>query len=67
MQICPNCVTECEKQSKKMGEYSLWFVCPKCGHRARPDSEFSQMKARGAFSDRLKRRNRNLNQFNYDV
>lgn len=67
MQICPNCVIELEKQSKKLGEYSLWFVCPKCGHRERPISGFAEAKATEQFTDRMKRRNRNINQFNYDV
>jgi len=67
MRICPNCAVELVKQSKKLGELTRWFVCPKCGHRERPDNESSLARARGEFSDRLKRRNRNLNQFNQDI
>ena len=35
-QYCPNCVKQLSPQSKKLGEFSRWFVCPSCGHRERP-------------------------------
>lgn len=67
MQLCPNCVIELVKESKRFGDYTIWFVCPKCGHRERPESANSQAAALERFTDRIKRRNKNINQFNYDV
>jgi DNA-directed RNA polymerase subunit M/transcription elongation factor TFIIS len=67
MQLCPDCIKELKPQSKKMGEYRRWMVCPDCGHRERPISEASEMRERNNFRDRIKARNLNRNQFNSEI
>jgi len=67
MQICPNCVVELVKQSKKLGDLSRWYVCPKCGHRERPDNDGMMAKITGQFCERIKRQNKNINQFNQET
>jgi DNA-directed RNA polymerase subunit M/transcription elongation factor TFIIS len=66
MQYCPNCVIELEKNSKKLGGLTLWLVCPKCGHRERAIYHESTSKAAGYAADRIKMRNKNINQFNIE-
>ena len=63
-QICPDCIIELCPDSKKLGEYSKWLVCPICGHRERP--EYESIEKTGRFIDRIRRNNRNINQFNKD-
>ncbi len=41
-----------------------WLVCPKCGHRERPNNESTESKICGNAIDRIKQRNKNMNQFN---
>ena len=64
MQYCPNCVIELVRESKKLGGFTRWLVCPKCGHRERPDNDTVDCKITGYAIDRIKQRNKNLNQFN---
>jgi predicted RNA-binding Zn-ribbon protein involved in translation (DUF1610 family) len=42
MEYCPNCIEALKRQSKKLGEFSVWLVCPKCGYRQRETSEYSK-------------------------
>jgi len=39
MEYCPDCVVPMKKDSRKIGRYSVWLVCPKCGLRKRPENE----------------------------
>lgn len=40
-EYCPQCVVEMKKESKKLGSFSVWMVCPNCGLRKRPQTESS--------------------------
>lgn len=63
-QYCPYCVKQLSPQSKKLGEFSRWFVCPTCGHRERPITD--ETKEAQKFIALRKQSNKNLNQFNQD-
>ena len=41
-----------------------WLVCPECGHRERPNNESIENELTNYEHDRIKRRNKNINQFN---
>lgn len=43
-----------------------WLTCPACGHRERPNNETTENALTGYEHDRIKRRNKNLNQFNIE-
>lgn len=43
-----------------------WLTCPSCGHRERPNNETTENALTNYEHDRIKRRNKNLNQFNDD-
>lgn len=30
---CPNCVTEMQKEKRKLGSVKNWYKCPSCGVR----------------------------------
>lgn len=64
-QYCPDCISLLKRQSKKLGEFSVWLVCPNCGHRERPIVD--ETTQTGHSIDRIKQRNKNLNQFNYNT
>lgn len=32
---CPDDITELKKERKKLGQFSVWLVCPDCGYRTR--------------------------------
>jgi len=63
-QLCPNCCVYLERDKKHLGQLSNWMTCPKCGHRERPYNEGHENTLTGYEHDRIKRRNKNLNQFN---
>lgn len=64
-QYCPECITELKRQSKKLGQFSVWLVCPICGYRERPKNHLTEEA--GAFIDRIRENNKNINQFNIDA
>jgi DNA-directed RNA polymerase subunit M/transcription elongation factor TFIIS len=59
MEYCPNCIEPLISESKKLGQVSIWLVCPKCGLRKRPESKKSVIDSVGHFSDRRKSINSN--------
>ena len=63
-QLCPDCCIELTKNKKKLGEMTNWLVCPECGHRERPNNEAVENELTNYEHDRIKRRNKNINQFN---
>lgn len=63
-QLCPDCCIELTLNKKKLGEMTNWLVCPECGHRERPNNESIQNELDNYEHDRIKRRNKNINQFN---
>ena len=63
-QLCPDCCIELTPNKKKLVEMTKWLVCPKCGHRERPNNESIQNTLDNYEHDRIKRRNKNINQFN---
>lgn len=65
-QLCPDCCIELTENKKKLGEMTNWLVCPKCGHRERPKNESIENELTNYEHDRIKRRNKNINQFNRD-
>lgn len=65
-QLCPNCCIELVKDTKQLGQYKNWLVCPKCGHRERPNNESINNELTRYATDRIKQRNKNWNQFNYE-
>ena len=65
-QLCPDCCILLNPDKKKLGDVSNWLICPICGHRERPYNEMTENTLTGYESERIKRRNRNLNQFNSD-
>ena len=44
MEYCPDCIEKLVKQSKKLGQISVWLVCPKCGYRKRPKQSWEEEK-----------------------
>ena len=58
-EYCPDCITQLKKESKKLGQYSVWMVCPSCGFRKRPHG--SNYEADN-LSDRIKK----SNDFNFE-
>lgn len=65
-QLCPDCCVELRKNKKKLGDKSNWLICPECGHRERPNNECIDNSLTNYETDRIKRRNKNLNQFNIE-
>lgn len=63
-QLCPDCCVELKPNKKKLGEKTNWLMCPRCGHRERPNNESIDNSLTNYETDRIKRRNKNLNQFN---
>ena len=63
-QLCPCCCIELTSSKKKLGEFTNWLVCHKCGHRERPNNESMENTLTNYEHDRIKRRNKNINQFN---
>lgn len=43
-EYCPIHVIALEKNRKKLGHFSTWLVCPKCGFRKRADDETTKWK-----------------------
>lgn len=43
-EYCPECILELKKQSKKLGCYSSYLICTKCGFKIRSKSELSKVK-----------------------
>lgn len=66
-QLCPDCCRELKKYHKKLGDKSNWLVCPECGHRERPYNEATENALTNYEHDRIKRRNKNINQFNCET
>ena len=60
-EYCPDCIIELKKQSKKIGNQSVWMVCPICGFRKRPESNYTIQKEFNQFYDNKKRINSNDN------
>jgi hypothetical protein len=58
-EYCPNDVTELKEQSKKLGRHSLWLVCPVCGFRKRPESDYLMIKEQREFYENKDRINKN--------
>jgi len=65
-QLCPDCCIELRQHRMVLGDKSKWLVCPKCGHRERPNNEGISRTLDLYEHDRIKRRNKNLNQFNME-
>ena len=63
--ICPNCIEPLVKDKKKLGQYSVWYVCKKCGLRIRPDTSF-ELKIED-FELEKERINSNKNKFNEEL
>ena len=43
MEHCPSCIVELKKDRKKLGHFTVWLVCPKCGLRKREDDPSTEM------------------------
>lgn len=65
-QYCPDCITELQPESKKLGCHTRWMKCPNCGFRERPYNESTSDKLHGYSSDRVKDSNKNRNKFNME-
>lgn len=65
-EYCPECIEELVKDKKKLGQFTNWMICPKCGFRKRQDSSFYINQQLDNFKDRIKNINLNRNQFNKD-
>lgn len=63
-QLCPDCCIELTSNKKKLGEFTNWLVCTNCGHRERPNNESIENTLTNYEHNRIKRRNKNINQFN---
>lgn len=63
--ICPNCIEPLIKDKKKLGQYSVWMICGKCGLRVRPDVSF-ELEIE-IFELEKKRINSNKNKFDEDI
>lgn len=63
-QLCPDCCILLVKDRKKLGDKTNWMLCPVCGHRERPCNETVENTLTNYEHDRIKQRNKNLNQFN---
>jgi NMD protein affecting ribosome stability and mRNA decay len=50
-EYCPDCIVKLEKQSKKLGCFKIYLVCPQCGYRTRPKSEYIKIKELNEFLD----------------
>lgn len=37
-EFCPDCCIQLIKDKKKLGNCSVWYVCPTCGYRTREKS-----------------------------
>lgn len=61
---CPNCIIELIKDRKKLGQNSVWLICPKCGLRTRETSTYLINKEIEDFYEIKKRINNNENKFN---
>lgn len=59
MEYCPDCILPLQKQSKKLGCFSVWLVCPECGYRQRETSSFYLQKELDTFNETMKRINKN--------
>jgi hypothetical protein len=59
-EYCPECILELKKQSKKLGCYSSYLVCPSCGFRTRAKSEFVKNKELEEFYKEKNRINNKL-------
>lgn len=64
-QYCPDCVTKLVRQSKQLGNLSVWMVCPDCGYRERPVHEGQGLDKTARYLKEIK--SRNTNQFNRDI
>lgn len=64
MHLGPDCCIELTSNKKKLGELTNWLICPKCGHRERPNNESIENTLTNYEHDRIGRRNKNINQFN---
>jgi DNA-directed RNA polymerase subunit M/transcription elongation factor TFIIS len=38
VKYCPDCIEKLVINRKKLGDLSVWWVCPKCGYRTRTSS-----------------------------
>lgn len=62
-EYCPNCIVDLIPDKKKLGLFTNWLICTKCGLRKRSywyDQETKEL------IDRIKESNKNLNEFNND-
>ena len=64
MQLCPECSIELISDHKKIGGRSNWMICPVCRCREIPQDDFFDTEKVGRFIDRIRKNNRNENQFN---
>ena len=62
-QYCPNCIVKLTRQSKKLGNLSVWYVCPQCGFRTRPKSIHIEYLEYNSFINYKNYINSNNNQF----
>jgi len=60
-EYCPDCIEPLVKDRKKLGRYSVWLICPKCGYRKRPKSFLENAVEKEKFFEYKKQINQNLN------
>lgn len=58
-EYCPLCVEPLTNDSKKLGKYSVWLVCKKCGFRKRPENWWNEKEAQDQFKEYKDRTNSN--------
>lgn len=44
MEYCLNCISPMKRDSKKLGKFSSWLVCPKCGYRTKTKNFYEEFK-----------------------
>lgn len=58
--ICPDCIEKLKINRKKLGNLSVWWICPKCGYRVRAFSiEWTNHYAKEKIIEERKNTNRN--------
>lgn len=63
-QYCPDCIVKFKRESKKLGQLSVWLICSECGYRIRPIKTNS--KETYEFIRDMKEKNKNLTKFDED-
>lgn len=65
-EYCPDCIVELISIKHKVGMRTNWMKCPNCGFKKYSESEIN-IEKQGIFIDRIRRANKNENDYNKDT